>query len=57
MLHHKEHPTTIERVLELLSEHRLGAVADAMQTLLNEAMKVERSEFLRASPETTKRPR
>lgn len=50
MLHHEEHSTTIESVLELLSEHRLGAMADAMQTLLNEAMKLERSEFFRASP-------
>jgi len=37
-------------VLELLSEHGLGAMAGAMQTLLNEAMKRERSAFLRATP-------
>ena len=50
MAHHEEQPTAIESVLELLSEHGLGAMAEAMQTLLNEAMKLERSEFLRASP-------
>jgi hypothetical protein len=52
MAHHEEHPTAIESVLELLSEHGhgLGAMAEAMQTLLNEAMKLERSEFLRAAP-------
>jgi transposase-like protein len=50
MAHHGEQPTAIESVLELLSEHGLGAMAEAMQTLLNEAMKLERSEFLRAAP-------
>ena len=50
MAHHEEQRTAIENVLELLSEHGLGAMAEAMQTLLNEAMKLERSEFLRASP-------
>lgn len=50
MAHHEDQPTAIESVLELLSEHGLGAMAEAMQTLLNEAMKLERSEFLRAAP-------
>ena len=50
MAHHEDQPTAIESVLELLSEHGLGAIAEAMQTLLNEAMKLERSEFLRAAP-------
>jgi len=50
MAYHEEQPTAIESVLELLSEHGLGAMAEAMQTLLNEAMKLERSEFLRAAP-------
>jgi len=35
MAHHEEQPTAIESVLELLSEHGLGRMADAMQTLLN----------------------
>jgi transposase-like protein len=50
MAHHEDQPTAIESVVELLSEHGLGAMAEAMQTLLNEAMKLERSEFLRAAP-------
>ena len=50
MAHHEEHPTAIESVLELLSEHGLGRMVEAMQTLLNEAMKLERSAFLRAGP-------
>jgi putative transposase len=50
MAHHEEQATAIESVLELLNEHGLGAMAQAMQTLLNEAMKLERSEFLRAAP-------
>ena len=50
MAHHEDQPTAIESVLELLSEHGLGAMAEAMQTLLSEAMKLERSEFLRAAP-------
>ena len=50
MAHHEEQPTAIESVLELLNEHGLGAMAEAMQTLLNEAMKIERGAFLRASP-------
>lgn len=50
MTHHEAQPTAIESVLELLSEHGLGAMAEAMQTLLNEAMQLERSEFLRAAP-------
>ncbi len=50
MARHEEQPAAIESVLELLSEHGLGAMAKAMQTLLNGAMKLERSEFLRASP-------
>jgi len=50
MAHHEEQPNAIESVLELLSEHGLGHMADAMQTLLNEAMGLERSAFLRATP-------
>lgn len=50
MARHEEQPTAIESVLELLSENGLGAMAKAMETLLNEAMKLERSEFLRAAP-------
>jgi hypothetical protein len=55
MAHHEEQPTAIESVLELLSEHGLGAMAEAMQTLLNEAMKLERSDFLLASRRASER--
>lgn len=47
--HHEGHFTTIENELELLSEHRPGTMVAAMQALLNEAMKLERSEFLRVA--------
>jgi transposase-like protein len=50
MAHHEAQPTAIENALELLSESGLGAMAEAMQTLLNEAMKLERAAFLRAEP-------
>ena len=32
MAHHEEQPTAIESVLELLSEHGLGAMAQAIVT-------------------------
>ena len=48
--HHEDQPAAIENVLELLSERGLGAMAEAMQTLLNEAMKLDRSEIFRAAP-------
>lgn len=52
MAHHgEESNSAIDRVLEILTEHGLEAMATAMQqTLMNEAMKTERSEFLRAAP-------
>ena len=51
MAHHEEQSSSaIDRVLEILTEHGLEAMASAMQTLMNEAMKLERSEFLGASP-------
>ena len=51
MAHHEDQSSSaIDRVLELLSEHGLEAMAGAMQTLMNEAMKLERSAFLGASP-------
>ena len=50
MAHHEGEATAIERVLEVLSDQGFEGMAEAMQTLLNEAMKLERSEFLRAAP-------
>jgi hypothetical protein len=37
-------------VLRVLTENGLEGVGTAVQVLLNEAMKLERSEFLRAGP-------
>jgi transposase-like protein len=37
-------------VLELLTEHGFGGMAHAMEILLNEAMRIERGEFLGAGP-------
>src|SRR5512145_471225 len=50
MAHHEDEASPIERVLEVLSAHGLEAMAEAMQTLMNEAMRLERSGFLRAGP-------
>lgn len=40
----------LEQVLELLTEHGFDGMAQAMQTLFNEAMKLERSAVLEAQP-------
>jgi transposase-like protein len=50
MAHHEDEATPIERVLEVLTEHGLEGMAEAIQTLMNAAMRLERSEFLRAAP-------
>jgi len=50
MAHHEDQATPIEHVLEVLTEHGLEGMAEAIQTLMNAAMKLERSEFLRAAP-------
>jgi len=50
MAHHEGEATAIERVLEVLSEQGFEGMAEAMQTLLNEAMKLERAAFLGAAP-------
>ena len=39
----------IDSVLEVLSEHRLAAMAETMRTRLSEAMKLKGSEFLSAA--------
>jgi hypothetical protein len=43
MTHHECEATAIERVSEVMSEQGLEAMAEAMQTLPNEVMKLERS--------------
>lgn len=43
-------PGSFQELLELLVEHGFDGMAQAMQTLLNEAMKLERSQALGARP-------
>lgn len=42
--------TTIEGVIELLTSHGLDGMAQAMECLLNEVMKIERAKFIQAGP-------
>ena len=42
--------TAVEQVLELLTDHGFEGIARGMEILLNEAMRLERSEALQASP-------
>ena len=41
---------TIELALELLSSHGIDGLGRSFRLLLNEAMKLERSQFLQAGP-------
>lgn len=50
MAHHEDERTTMHGVLDMLVENGLEGMADAMATMLNEAMKIERSTVLRAEP-------
>lgn len=50
MAHHDDERTTMHGVLDMLVENGLEGMADAMATMLNEAMKIERSAALRAEP-------
>ena len=47
---HPEPHTAIQAALESLVEEGFDGMATAMQILFNEAMKIERSQFLRAEP-------
>jgi putative transposase len=47
---HQMYPTTIDGAIELLNEHGFDGMADAMQLLVNECMKIERQEFLGVGP-------
>ena len=47
---HRKDDSAIDSVLEVLIANGLEGVADAMGTLMNEAMKIERSRFLGAGP-------
>jgi len=48
--HHEDERTTIHGVLDMLVENGLEGMADATETMLNEAMKIGRSTALRAKP-------
>ena len=50
MTDHVPDPKVLDHVLELLTQNGLPSMAHALETLFNEAMKIERSEFLRAAP-------
>jgi len=45
-----EDPTVMERVLELLTENGFDGMANCIEILMNEAMKIERSAFIGAGP-------
>ena len=48
MAHHDDERTTMHEVLDMLAENGLDGMAEAMATMLNEAMKIERATALRA---------
>ena len=50
MTHHNPDPTTIDTVLELLTENGFEGFATAFEVLFNEAMQIERSHYLEAGP-------
>jgi len=50
MTHHIPDSTTFSQALELLTETGFEGMAGAIQLLMNEAMKIERSQFLEAGP-------
>jgi len=47
---HRTDCTSVEQVLEILCEQGFEGMASAIEMLINEAMKIERSEFLQAGP-------
>lgn len=47
---HQGDSNVIEAVVQLLSENGLGNMAEAMRIVLNEAMRMERSQALAAQP-------
>lgn len=50
MAHHDHDATTTRAALELLTEHGFEGMASALQLLLDEAMKLERSAWIGAAP-------
>ena len=47
---HDDHSTAFDSVLHLLVDHGFDGMAEAITVLLNEAMKLERSEAINAAP-------
>lgn len=50
MPHHEADPTSIATALELLTNHGFEGLPEAVQILLNQAMLIERSNYLGAGP-------
>jgi len=50
MTRHDPDSTTIQLALELLTAHGFDGLREALQLLFNEAMKIERAEYLGAAP-------
>ena len=47
---HREHCTVCNEVVELLADHGFDGMAQAIEILMNEAMKLERADVLQAAP-------
>jgi transposase-like protein len=47
---HPAHSNNVHEVVQLLAEHGFDGMANAMQILFNEAMKIERAAYLNADP-------
>ena len=50
---HSPEDTVIRAAMESLIENGLDGMGEALRLLMNEAMKIERSEFLQAAPSST----
>ena len=47
---HQAHPTVVREAVQLLAEHGFDGMAQAMQLLFNECMKIERQQALGVGP-------
>jgi hypothetical protein len=47
---HQNESNELNAAVQLLAHHGFEGMANAMQVLFNEAMKIERSEYLNAAP-------
>ncbi len=47
---HPAHSVNVREILQLLVEHGFDGMANAMEILFNEAMKIERAQYLNAEP-------